>query len=226
MIWFSIAMVGLLLALLLVSRQRNASKLKLTTSELETAILKQRVRQIKQLAQRWQAISGNPVVVHELYQAALETVLRMQALEEDPQFALDEQQQLQSLLDNLPAHPRGETYRTAMSSSAEAGKVRNELKEIKRILKARRQNYHLSPQLHQQLQDQVDWLGSRVMLDTWIAMASEASSKRDYQEAEQLLQRAALRIQAGGFDDPRMEDYFCSINLQLEQIPDHATTLH
>jgi hypothetical protein len=226
MIWFSITILGLLLALLIVSRKRKASKLKLTTSELETAMLKQRVGQIEQLAQRWQKISGNPVVLHELYQAALDTVQRTQALEENPQFALDEQQRLQSLLHELPAYPRSQTSRTAMSSSSEAGKVRNELKEIKRILKARRLNHHLSSQLHQQLQQQVDWLGSRVMLDTWIAMADEASSKRQYLEAAQLLQRAALRIQAGGFDDPRMVDYFSTINRQLEQLPDRASTLH
>ncbi len=226
MIWFSITIVGLLLALLIVSRRRKASELKLTTSELETVRLKQRVRQIEQLAQRWQKISGNPVVLHELYQAALDTVQRGRALEENPQFAMDEQQRLQSLLDGLPAYPRSQTCRTAMSSSSEAGKVRNELKEIKRILKARRLNHHLSQQVHQQLQEQADWLGSRVMLDTWIAMADEASSKQHYLEAEQLLQRAALRIQAKGFDDPRMVDYFSTINHQIEQLPAHASTLH
>lgn len=226
MIWFSITIAGLLLATIGVSRQRHASSLKLTTCELETAVMQQRVRQIEQLAHRWQGISGNPVVLHELYQAALDTVERMQAMAEDTQLAIQEQQRLQSLLDNLPDSPRNPICQTAMCSSSEAGKVRNELKEINRILKARRQHHHISPQLHQQLEAQIDWLGSQVMLDTWIAMAATASSRHRYQDAERLLQRAALRVQASGFDDPRMEDYFSTINHHLEQLPDHSTTLH
>ena len=223
MIWLTIVIaVLLIIALVVLTRHRKNNSSEIEAREAQIAKLRQRVSQIEELIRNWRRVSNNRVLVHELYQVALEILDRISVMDPSHSFAASEQQRLLPLIENLSNQSEQVTPATAMVSTAEAGRAQNELKEIKRILHSRANNGLISASLYQQFCDEIDWLGTQITLDTYLALAQQSLDTNALKQADKLLNQAMATVKAADVADPRIGAYFETTAALLQQLPGRA----
>ncbi len=223
MIWLTIIIaVLLIIALVVISRHLKDNTSEIETREAQIAKLRQRVSQVEELIRNWRRVSNNRVLVHELYQVALEILDRISVMDPGHSFAASEQQRLLPLIENLSTQGEQASPHTAMGSTAEAGRMQNELKEIKRILRSRVNNGLISVSLYEQFCEEIEWLGTRITLDTCLDLASQALDTNAAKQAEKLLNQALATIKAADIADPRIGAYFETTAALLQQLPGRA----
>ncbi len=224
MIWLhTIIAVLLIIALVVITSLARGNSAEKCARQANTAKLRQRVRQIEELIQSWRRISNHHAPVHELYQVALEILDRISALDPGHAFAASEQQRLLPLIENLATQSEPQACDTAMASTVEAGRMRNELKEIKRILHSRANGGLLSAERYRQYCEEIDWLGTQITLDTCLSLATESLNQNQPKRAEKLLQKALSTIKAADITDPRIGSYFETTTALMHKLPRQAT---
>ena len=109
-----------------------------------------------------------------------------------------------------------------MASTAEAGRVQTELREIKRILHSRTNGELLSEELYARFCEEIDWLGTQVTLDACLSLATEALNQNQPGRAEKLLQKALSTMKTADIADPRIGNYFKTTTALLQRLPRQA----
>ena len=155
---------------------------------------------------------------------ALEILDRISALDPGDSFAASEQQRLLPLIEKLATQSEPQACHTAMASTVEAGLMRHELKEVKRILHSRTNGGLLSAELYRQYCEEIDWLGTQITLDTYLSLATAALNQNQPNRARELLQKALSTIKAADIADPRIGSYFEATAALMHKLPRQGAT--
>lgn len=181
-----------------------------------------RARHIQELADTWRTISPDLLILNELYlmkQEALDHVIALTGFDAKAQTELEE---LGQKLENLgePKDAPAVQPETRLDTLAQASAMQTHLREIKRLLRSRRDSNMMGEQSCQVANALLAELGFKIEIDTCIGIASDALLERQYINARSALNHGLALVKRSDISKPEVEAAFKEISELLRSIPE------
>lgn len=191
--------------------------------EQQSAKLIERVEQFLELADIWLEISDRDEIAVELLRLGQESLDNILALTPHSGYAMQRQQDVSETFAGIESGDRREPT-TILGSAASVPRLVQQLKTIKRILRIRQQAGFLEAESFESYAVEIEALGTRCALDTYIHFGERAMETDDAATARKRFRQALETIRKADVLDKTIESYFKRVTAMNNQLGPTATT--